>query len=78
MLINPLLLKYTESDFKNGTIEVNVLSRLLQDAPQLARGFIGVAFRINDSNSTFECIYVRPVNGRVDDQVRRNHSIQYY
>ena len=50
----------------------------LKTAPEFARGFIGVAFRINDSNTKFECIYLRPVNARVDDQVRRNHSIQYY
>jgi len=65
-------------NFKNGTIEVKVLSRLLKDAPDFARGFIGIAFRINDSNTKYESIYIRPVNARVDDQVRRNHSIQYY
>jgi hypothetical protein len=25
----------------------------------------------------FEYIYLRPANGRADDQVRRNHSTQY-
>ena len=70
--------KIKGTDFKNGTIEVKVLSRLLKNAPDYARGFIGVAFRINDNNTKFECIYIRPTNGRADDQVRRNHSIQYY
>lgn len=65
-------------NFENGIIEVKVLSRLLKNAPEFARGFIGVAFRVNDSNSSFECIYLRPVNARVEDQVRRNHSIQYF
>lgn len=65
-------------EFKDGTIEVMVLSKLRPDAPAHARGFIGVAFRINDDNSKFECIYIRPANGRADDQVRRNHSIQYF
>lgn len=64
--------------FKDGTIEVKVRSRLSHDAPEFARGFIGIAFRINDDNSKFECIYVRPGNARVDDQIRRNHSIQYF
>lgn len=64
--------------FKNGTIEVKVLSRLLFNAPPSARGFIGIAFRINDSASRFESIYIRPTNGRANDQVRRNHSIQYF
>ena len=74
----PTFVKIKGINFSNGTIEIKVLSRLLKDAPAFARGFIGVAFRVNDSNTKFECIYVRPVNARVDDQVRRNHSIQYY
>src|SRR5205814_6058844 len=74
----PTFVKIPGINFKNGAIEVKVLSRLLKDAPAFARGFIGVAFRINDSNTKYECIYIRPVNARVDDQVRRNHSIQYY
>jgi len=65
-------------NFSNGTIEVTVLSRLLKNAPASARGFIGIAFRINRTNSQFECMYIRPTNGRADDQVRRNHSIQYF
>lgn len=65
-------------EFTNGTIEVKVLSRLLKNAPESARGFIGVAFRIDSTNSAYESIYIRPTNGRADDQVRRNHSIQYY
>lgn len=65
-------------NFRNGTIEVNVLSRLLPDAPELARGFIGIAFRINEDNSKFEGLYVRPANGRANDQVRRNHTVQYF
>ena len=65
-------------NFTNGTIEVSLLSRLMPNAPPTARGFIGVAFRINDDKSKFECIYIRPTNGRADDQVRRNHSVQYF
>jgi hypothetical protein len=57
---------------------VKVLSRLLKTAPEFARGFIGVAYRINDDNSSYESIYLRPTNARSEDQVRRNHSIQYY
>jgi hypothetical protein len=70
--------KLAGTDFKNGTIEVEVLSRLLKDAPALARGFIGVAFRINADHSRFESIYVRPTNGRADDQLRRNRATQYF
>lgn len=74
----PTFAKVKGVDFKNGTIEVKVLSRLLNDAPDYARGFIGVAFRIDGQNSKYESIYIRPTNGRANDQIRRNHSIQYY
>ncbi len=74
----PTFVKVKGLNFRDGTIEVNVLSKLRPDAPPHARGFIGIAFRINDTNSKFECIYIRPTNGRADDQVRRNHSIQYF
>ncbi|EJM61854.1 hypothetical protein PMI30_04992 [Pseudomonas sp. GM50] len=63
-------------DFKNGTIDVDVASDLATDAPAYARGFVGVAFRI-DETSRFESIYLRPTNSQADDQVRRNHTVQY-
>jgi hypothetical protein len=74
----PTFVKLKGVDFHSGIIEVKVLSRLLKDAPEYARGFIGVAFRIDEQNSKYESIYIRPTNGRAQDQVRRNHSIQYY
>ena len=74
----PTFAKLKGVNFKNGTIEVKVLSRLLKDAPETARGFIGVAFRINESNAKFECIYIRPTNGRVEIQLRRNRATQYF
>jgi len=74
----PTFLKIKDLNFENGIIEVKVLSRILESAPALARGFIGVAFRINEENTSYESIYLRPTNGRADDQLRRNHTIQYY
>ena len=74
----PTFVKVKSVDFKDGTIEVKVLSRLLKTAPASARGFIGVAFHIDSLNSKFEGIYLRPTNGRAEDQLRRNHSIQYF
>ena len=74
----PTFAELIGSDFKNGIIEVTVLSKLLENAPDFARGFIGVAFRIDESNSKFEGIYIRPTNGRADDQLRRNRSTQYF
>ncbi|MFN8488299.1 MAG: hypothetical protein U0350_11945 [Caldilineaceae bacterium] len=70
--------RIVDANFKNGSIEVTVLSKLLADAPDFARGFIGVAFRIDERNAQFECIYIRPTNGRADDQLRRNRSTQYF
>lgn len=74
----PTFVRIKNIDFQDGIIEVSVLSRLLPTASPTDRGFIGLAFRINDNNSKFECIYIRPTNGRADDQLRRNHSIQYF
>ncbi|MDO8998036.1 MAG: DUF1080 domain-containing protein [Sediminibacterium sp.] len=74
----PTFVRVKNIDFKDGIIEVNVLSQLLPTAAPTDRGFIGIAFRINDNNSKFECIYIRPTNGRADNQLRRNHSIQYF
>lgn len=74
----PTFVRIRNSDFSDGIIEVDVLSRLLPDASSSARGFIGIAFRINNDNSKFECIYIRPTNGRAEDQIRRNHSTQYF
>ena len=67
-------------DFHNGTIEVEVAGSPLPDAPPGARGFVGVVFRVQATDGSFgsEGIYLRPTNGRADDQVRRNHSTQYF
>ncbi len=63
--------------FHNGTIEVDVAGKPQTGAPALARGFVGVGFRVNSDASEYECVYIRPTNGRADDQERRNHSVQY-
>ena len=62
--------------FRDGTIEVDLAGQPAAGAPSGARGFIGIAFRLQNDGS-FEYIYLRPTNGRADDQVRRNHSTQY-
>lgn len=70
--------KLTDFNFHNGVIEVKMLSRLLPDAPELARGFIGIAYRINDDDTKFESFYLRPTNGRTDDPIRKAHGCQYF
>src|SRR3954470_18843274 len=62
-------------DFHDGTIDVQVAGRPAPGVGEGARGFIGIAFRLRDGR--FEVVYLRPTNGRADDQVRRNHSTQY-
>lgn len=52
------------ADFESGTIEFDVRSRLNAMAPDYARAFAGIAYRINADNTRFECVYLRPMNGR--------------
>jgi hypothetical protein len=65
------------SDFGDGVIEIDVAGSLAPGAPQDSRGFVGVVFRSAADASGFENVYLRPTNGRADDQLRRNHSTQY-
>lgn len=65
------------SSFRDGVIELEVASLLGTGAAEAARGFIGLAFRVQPGVSKFDAFYVRPTNARADDQVRRNHSLQY-
>jgi hypothetical protein len=62
---------------QDGTIEVDMAGRPAEGANEGARGFVGIAFRVRSDHSAFECFYLRPTNGRADDQLRRNHSTQY-
>jgi len=48
-----------------------------QGAKPGSRGFIGVAFRVQDGGQRYEVFYLRMTNGRAEDQLRRNHSAQY-
>ena len=62
--------------FREGTIEVDLAGQPAAGAGAEARGFIGIAFRLQ-GDGRYEYIYLRPTNGRADDQIRRNHSTQY-
>jgi hypothetical protein len=64
------------SDFQNGVIEAEMASVPAAGANEGARGFVGIAFRVKDV-AHYEAFYLRPTNGRADDQLRRNHSTQY-
>ena len=72
-----ILAVLTGHDFKDGTIEVEVAGSRRADSAPDDRGFIGIAFRVQPDGAKFEYIYLRPLNGRAGDQLRRNHSVQY-
>ncbi|MGA2266916.1 MAG: hypothetical protein ABSH44_00475 [Bryobacteraceae bacterium] len=65
------------SAFQDGAIEVELAGRPTAGSFAGARGFVGVAFRVQSGGSKYEAIYLRPTNGRADDMARRNHSTQY-
>ena len=65
------------SSFTDGVIEIEMAGRPQANAPGAARGFVGIAFRVAEDLSQYELIYLRPTNGRAEDQLRRNHSVQY-
>jgi 3-keto-disaccharide hydrolase len=67
----------TGSSFGDGVIEVDVAGRPGAGSDAGARGFVGIAFRSTAHAAAFDCFYIRPTNGRADDQLRRNHSTQY-
>lgn len=65
------------SSFRDGTIELDMSGNTAPNAPAFMRGFVGLAFRVTGGGSHFECFYLRPKNGRSEDQLQRNHSVQY-
>lgn len=75
----------TDSDFKDGTIEIQVSGARRQGYSKVEdvrgfKGFVGVSFRVQDQSSeTFkaETLYIRPENARLDNQFYRNSSTQY-
>ncbi|MGV3518766.1 MAG: hypothetical protein ACO1TH_16885 [Luteitalea sp.] len=63
--------------FGNGSIEAEIAGAPRAGAGDGARGFVGIAFRVQNDLRTYDAFYLRPTNGRADDQIRRNHSSQY-
>jgi hypothetical protein len=58
-------------EFYYGTIEVELLG---ENNP--GKSFIGIAFNIQN-DSTYEVIYFRPFNFVADEQIRKDHMVQY-
>ena len=64
-------------EFGSGVIEAEIAGAPAPDAGEGARGFVGIAFRLQSDMKTYDTFYLRPTNGRADDQERRNHAVQY-
>jgi hypothetical protein len=64
-------------DFSSGTLEAEIAGAVAPGAAEGARGFVGIAFRLQKDMKTYDAFYLRPTNGRAEDQERRNHAAQY-
>ncbi len=64
-------------ELSNGVIEAEIAGAPAPGAFQGARGFVGIAFRMQGDNKTYDAFYLRPTNGRAEDQERRNRATQY-
>ena len=64
-------------DFSSGVIEAEIAGAPAPDAGAGARGFVGIGFRVQPDLRTYDAFYLRPTNGRAEDQERRNHATQY-
>ena len=64
-------------EFGSGVIEAEIAGAPAPDAGEGARGFVGIAFRLQSDMKSYDTFYLRPTNGRADDQERRNHAVQY-
>jgi hypothetical protein len=74
---NDSMLAIPVPGFKDGTIQADIAGFPRLGVSPDERGFVGIAFRVQPNASRYECFYIRPTNGRSDDQVRRNHATQY-
>lgn len=75
---NCTFLNIPTQPFHNGIIEVEVAGMPVPGSPDWSRGFVGIVFRVNEDYSRYEGMYVRPTNSTAPDQVRRNHTTQYF
>jgi len=64
-------------DFSSGVIEAEIAGTPAPGTAAGARGFVGIAFRLQPDMRTYDALYIRPTNGRAEDQERRNHATQY-
>ncbi|MCA0931323.1 hypothetical protein LCM02_02590 [Lutimonas saemankumensis] len=58
-------------EFKKGIIEIELLG---ENNP--GKSFIGIAFNI-ENDETYEAVYFRPFNFKAEEQIRKEHMVQY-
>jgi hypothetical protein len=65
---------------RSGVIEVDVRSQLNGKTEFDSRAFAGVAYRIADDLSSFEAVYLRPLNGSALEPAppRNRRAVQYF
>jgi len=73
----PQLAPIVGLEFDNGVIEAEIAGAPAPGVGEGARGFVGIAFRLQSDMRTYDAFYLRATNGRADDQERRNHAAQY-
>jgi hypothetical protein len=66
-----------DHQLRDGTIEADIAGAPAAGADTSVRGFVGIAFRVDSSGGKYAAFYLRPTNGRAQDQLRRNHATQY-
>ncbi len=76
-LLFPQLASVDGLEFANGVIEAEIAGAPAPGAGADARGYVGIAFRVQNDGTTYDAFYLRPTNGRAEDQERRNHAVQY-
>jgi hypothetical protein len=76
-LFFPQLASVDGLEFANGVIEAEIAGAPAPGAGADARGYVGIAFRVQNDGAKYDAFYLRPTNGRADDQERRNHAVQY-
>jgi hypothetical protein len=76
-LLFPQLASVDGLEFANGVIEAEIAGAPAPGAGADARGYVGIAFRVQNDGAKYDAFYLRPTNGRADDQERRNHAVQY-
>jgi len=54
-------------EFSSGVIEAEIAGAPAPGAGEGARGFVGIAFRLQPDMRTYDAFYLRPTNGRVHD-----------